>query len=285
MDGTARAAHGPEELAALLSAGGVVVLSGAGISTDSGIPDYRGSSGALRRGHAPMTYQAFVRDPEARRRYWARAFVGWPTMAAARPNAAHAAVAQLEGAGLIGGVITQNVDGLHTAAGSRRVVELHGRLDRVRCLGCAAVFERSQVHDAIRAANPGWSAGPVMHNPDGDAGLDEGALAGFRAVDCSFCGGVLKPDVVYFGENVPRPRVADAAAMVGCAQGLLVLGSSLTVFSGRRFVVAAAAAGVPVAIVNQGPTRADDRATIRIDAPLAPTLTAAVALALADPRR
>lgn len=265
------------DLVALLGAGGVVVLTGAGISTDSGIPDYRGSGGALRRGHVPMTYQLFVRDPQARRRYWARSYMGWPAMAAARPNAAHNAVAALEDAGLVDGVITQNVDGLHTAAGSRAVVELHGRLDRIRCLGCADVLDRSAVHEALRLANPGWSAEAVAVNPDGDTGIDEAALAGFQLVDCPLCGGVLKPDVVYFGESVPRQRVAEATAMVERGRVLVVLGSSLTVYSGRRFVVAAANAGRPVAIVNQGATRGDDRATLRIDAPLAPTMRAVVA--------
>ncbi|MFJ6197934.1 NAD-dependent protein deacetylase [Micromonospora sp. NPDC092111] len=263
-----------DALTAGVAAGGVVVLSGAGLSTESGIPDYRGPSGAARR-HTPMTYQAFVGDPDARRRYWARSHLGWRTIARAAPNDGHRAVARLQAAGLVDGVVTQNVDGLHTAAGSRAVVELHGRLDEVVCLDCGNRTSREELDRRLGEANPGFdaAAGPV--NPDGDVELDDARVAGFRVVDCTFCGtGRLKPDVVFFGETVPAQRVARCFAMVGGARLLLVLGSSLTVLSGRRFVLRAAKLGVPVAIVNQGATRGDGYAALRVDAPLGRLLPA-----------
>lgn len=261
------------DLAALVDTGGVVVLSGAGLSTESGIPDYRGPSGASLRKHAPMTYQAFTRDPDARRRYWARSHLGWRVMTTAVPNAGHRAVAELERSGHVAGVITQNVDGLHSAAGSTRVIDLHGRLNRVRCLTCHDVTSRAELDDRLRAANSDWTATITVVNPDGDVELPIEALDRFRIVDCSGCGGILKPDVVYFGENVPVDRVNEAYAMLDEAKALLVLGSSLTVFSGRRFVLRAAQQHIPIAIVNQGPTRGDDYAILRIDAPLGATLT------------
>lgn len=257
----------------LLAAGGVVALTGAGISTDSGIPDYRGPTGAALRRHAPMTYLEFRRDPEARHRYWARSHAGWPLMRRARPNAGHRALAELERRGLVDGVITQNVDGLHGAAGSSRVIDLHGRLDRVVCLDCGVVVDRSEVEDALVRLNGDWRPSPVEHNPDGDVELTEEEIRAFRMVSCAICGGVLKPDVVYFGENVPRPRVSESFAWVDQARALMVLGSSLHVFSGRRFVQRASEAGIPIVIVNQGPTRADDLAAIRMDASLSEFLT------------
>jgi NAD-dependent SIR2 family protein deacetylase len=263
-----------DDLAAQLADGGVVVLSGAGLSTESGIPDYRGPSGAAQRRHAPMTYQAFVRDPVARRRYWARSHLGWQHMAAARPNSGHRAVSRLEAAGVVTGVITQNVDGLHQAAGSRSVIDLHGRLDRVVCLTCGAFSGRRRLDERLSAANVDWHGQALVMNPDGDVDMAEAHLDAFTLVDCEACGGVLKPDVVYFGENVPRQRVEQAYAWVDAASVLLVLGSSLHVFSGRRFVMRAAGAGIPVVIVNQGPTRGDDVATLKIDAPLGETLAA-----------
>ncbi|SHM99197.1 NAD-dependent protein deacetylase [Cryptosporangium aurantiacum] len=269
------------ELTALVRSGDLIVLSGAGISTESGIPDYRGPSGAFQRNHTPMTYQAFTRDPAARRRYWARSFLGWRMISAAAPNDGHRAVARLESCGLVRRVITQNVDGLHQAGGAQDVVELHGSLDRVICLDCGELSDRIELDDRLRAANPGFG-GPVDEatvNPDGDVDLPEEQLDGFAVVDCIGCGGVLKPDVVFFGENVPKERVADCTATIERAGGLLVLGSSLTVYSGRRFVVQAAKAGIPVGIVNQGPTRGDDHASVRVDAPLGPTLTALAAAA------
>ncbi len=275
-DGPSASSSTQAALIDLVAAGGVVALTGAGISTESGIPDYRGPNGAYSRGHQPMTLQDFTRDPEARRRYWARSFVGWQRFAAAQPNEGHRALASLEARGLIRGIITQNVDGLHQAAGSRSVIDLHGRLERIRCLACEARYPRDAIHDQLRTANPGWRPSAGHTNPDGDVDLQESDLTGFVGVECARCSGPLKPDVVYFGESVPAERVAQATALLDGAGALLVLGSSLSVYSGRRFVRAATAARLPVAVVNQGPTRADDEATVRLDAPLGPTLTALV---------
>ncbi len=247
------------------------MLSGAGISTESGIPDYRGPSGAERR-HAPMTYQAFLNDAVARRRYWARSHVGWQHFARAEPNDGHRAVADLEGRGVITATITQNVDGLHQAAGSREVIDLHGRLDRVVCLDCHATSTRESLQGRLAQANASWQATVTAVNPDGDADLADDALDGFTVIGCAACGGVLKPDVVYFGENVPVDRVAASIDLVEAASALVVLGSSLTVFSGRRFVGRAARNGIPVAIVNDGPTRCDDLAALRINDRLGATL-------------
>jgi NAD-dependent SIR2 family protein deacetylase len=261
----------------LVRAGRVVVLSGAGISTDSGIPDYRGPSGAARR-HAPMTYQAFVGSAEARRRYWARSYVGWGQIADARPNAGHVAVAELQRRGLLDGVITQNVDGLHQAAGARDVIELHGGLDVVVCLACRLREGRRSLGERLRAANAGFAAELARVNPDGDAELPDEQLDAFVPVGCLRCeSDLLKPDVVFFGENVPRPRVDACYALVEAAAALLVLGSSLTVMSGLRFVRRAAALGIPVAIVNQGETRGDPLATVKVDAPLGEVLPALAA--------
>jgi len=265
---------GTRALAQLVGAGDVVVLSGAGISTESGIPDYRGPSGASLRRHAPMTYQSFTRDPVARRRYWARSHVGWQLIGAAVPNAGHRAVAELEERGLVLATITQNVDGLHQAAGSRVVVDLHGRLDRVVCLSCRASVSRAHLRERLDLANGAWTATGTAVNPDGDVDLPDEQLDGFVVVDCEECGGLLKPDVVYFGENVPADRVQASYSLVARARLLLVLGSSLHVFSGRRFVVRAGNAGIPVAIVNDGPTRGDDVAVLKIALPLGATLTA-----------
>ena len=272
-----------EDVTRLVERGGVVVLSGAGLSTESGIPDYRGPSGAALRRQAPMTFQAFVRDPAARRRYWARSHLGWRHIVQAQPNAGHLAVAELERAGLVTGVITQNVDGLHQAAGSHAVIDLHGRLDRVACLSCGALSDRRRLDLRLREANAGWRGQALAMNPDGDVDLADPHLDEFALVDCEACGGVLKPDVVYFGENVPRERVEQAYSWVDAAATLLVLGSSLHVFSGRRFVMRAAGADIPVVIVNQGPTRGDEVAAVKIDAPLGVTL-AAIAGGVGDPR-
>jgi NAD-dependent SIR2 family protein deacetylase len=263
-----------EGLTALVGGGAVAVLSGAGLSTESGIPDYRGPSGASLRRHAPMTYQAFRDDPVARRRYWARSHVGWQLMRTATPNDGHLAVARLERQGLVVGTITQNVDGLHQAAGSREVIDLHGRLDRVVCLTCGATSSRAALRERLDGVNSAWRATVTAVNPDGDVDLPDEQLDGFVVVDCLECGGLLKPDVVYFGENVPVARVQASYALVDKARLLLVLGSTLTVFSGRRFVLRAAKGGTPVAIVNDGPTRGDDVATIKLAAPLGETLTA-----------
>jgi NAD-dependent SIR2 family protein deacetylase len=264
-------------LAQLVHAGGVVVLSGAGLSTDSGIPDYRGPSGALRR-HPPMTYQAFIASPDARRRYWARSYLGWRQIAAARPNAGHHAVTQLQRRGLLSGIITQNVDGLHRAAGADGVIELHGGLDLVLCLDCGLRDTRRSLDARLRHANAEFAAAVGRINPDGDVELSDEELDGFVPVGCGYCeSDRLKPDVVFFGENVPRPRVDACYALVESASSLLVLGSSLTVMSGLRFVRRAAALDIPVAIVNQGETRGDPLAELKVEAPLGPTLQALVA--------
>jgi NAD-dependent SIR2 family protein deacetylase len=246
---------------------GVVVLSGAGLSTESGIPDYRGPSGAARR-HTPMTYQTFTRDPVARRRYWARSHLGWRTIGAARPNDGHRAVARLQELAAVDGIITQNVDGLHQAGGARGVVELHGNLARIACLHCGQISPRDELIERLDAANPDFAATVTAVNPDGDVELDDTELDGFVVVDCTGCGGLLKPDVVYFGETVPRDRVDRSFALVASARTLLVLGSSLTVMSGRRFVLRAAKDGIRVAIVNQGETRGAQYAGLTVDAPL-----------------
>ena len=269
------AASDLDALADLVHDGGVAVLSGAGLSTESGIPDYRGPTGAARPS-SPMTYQAFTGSAVARRRYWARSHLGWRTIARARPNAGHRAVAALQAAGVVDGIVTQNVDGLHTAGGARDVVELHGNLDRVVCLGCGDLSPRSYLDTRLREANPDWSAEVTGINPDGDVSLREEALDGFHVVPCVVCGGVLKPDVVFFGETVPPDRVAASFGLVQSARVLLVLGSSLKVMSGHRFVLRAARLGIPVAIVNQGETRGDGHACLKVDAPLGRTLDALV---------
>ncbi|GAA1939877.1 NAD-dependent protein deacetylase [Amycolatopsis minnesotensis] len=261
------------EVARVLENGRVVVLSGAGLSTESGIPDYRGESGSLRT-HTPMTYDEFTGTAAGRRRYWARSHLGWRTIARAHPNDGHRAVTALHSAGHVTGVITQNVDGLHQAAGTGPVVELHGSLDRVVCLGCRRTSAREDLDRRLRAANPDFEATATRINPDGDVDLPGDVVRGFRVVGCADCAdGVLKPDVVFFGENVPRPRVDECYRMVGEADGLLVLGSSLTVMSGLRFVRHAAKAGKPVLIVNRGETRGDEHATILVDLPLGAALT------------
>ena len=255
------------------------MLSGAGLSTESGIPDYRGPSGTLRA-RLPMTIAEFRGSPEARQRYWARAHIGWRRIVAARPNAGHRAVAALQQAGVLSGIITQNVDGLHQAAGARDVVELHGALDRVVCLECGARSTREVLDQRLRGANPDldWDEGAAS-NPDGDAELAEERVARFRVVGCECCGAdMLKPDVVFFGENVPRSRVQGCFELLDGSASLLVLGSSLMVMSGLRFVHRAQQARIPVAIVNRGATRGDPLADIKVDAALGevlPTLAGA----------
>ncbi|WP_328334244.1 NAD-dependent protein deacetylase [Streptomyces sp. NBC_00455] len=264
--------------------GGIAVLSGAGLSTESGIPDYRGEHGSLQR-HTPMTFQEFTGDEQARRRYWARSQLGWRAMTRAHPNTGHGAVTTLAGAGLVTGVITQNVDGLQQSAGLRDVIELHGSLSRVICLGCRRTSTRAELDRQLREANPLFEETAERHraarvNPDGDVDLPEEAVREFRVVACTACGtGVLKPDVVFFGENVPPERVEACRRLVDEAAALLVLGSSLTVMSGLRFVRRAAESGTPVLIINQGPTRGDRWAAHRVDLPLGQALTALVALA------
>ena len=263
-------------LAGLIAAGGVAILSGAGLSTESGIPDYRGPTG-LARNAQPMTYQTFIGSAAARQRYWARSHLGWRAIAAAAPNSGHQAVAELERRGQLTGIITQNVDGLHQAAGAQQVTELHGSLSRVRCLGCGQRTARTELDQRLRAANPGWDEQPGQLNPDGDAMLSDGAEARFQVVGCGACGGVLKPDVIFFGENVPRARVDSCYEMVGGSRALVVLGSSLTVMSGYRFVRRASKLAIPVVIINQGPTRGDPHALATIDAPLGAALSTLIA--------
>jgi len=260
-----------DKLAGLAARGDVVVLSGAGLSTESGIPDYRGPSGAARR-FTPMTYQTFMGSAEARRRYWARSHVGWRSFAGARPNDGHRAVGRLQAGGVVTGIITQNVDGLHQAAGASAVVELHGNLARVVCVDCGDVSSRIELDRRLEEANPSFEASAVTVNPDGDAAVDAAAVEAFHVVACVVCRGVLKPDVVFFGESVPPQRVHESYALVEKAGMLLVLGSSLAVMSGRRFVLRAAKLGVPVAIVNQGATRGDHCADVIVDAPLGTVL-------------
>ncbi len=256
---------------ALLRRGPLVVLTGAGLSTDSGIPDYRGPGSPDR---TPMTYQEFVSGPEARQRYWARSHLGWGRMRHAAPNAGHQALARLDPDLLI----TQNVDGLHEAAGTRRLVALHGRIADVVCLGCRATSPRSALHVRLAEANPGYAErhADAATRPDGDVDLDD--TEGFVVPGCADCGGVLKPDVVFFGENVPASRVercyAAVDALAGSGGTLLVAGSSLTVMSGFRFVRRAARAGIPVVIVNRGPTRGDEHASYRLEVGCSEFLTA-----------
>jgi NAD-dependent SIR2 family protein deacetylase len=273
--------------------GNVAILSGAGLSTESGIPDYRGPSGQARRARSsgsaqPMTYQEFTGSDSARQRYWARSHLGWRHVTGASPNAGHRAVAALEGAGLVSGIITQNVDGLHQTAGAAAVTELHGSLHQVVCLSCWSRSSREELDARLRAANPVWTAAAVglepAINPDGDVALEE--TGGFTVVDCPACGGLLKPDVVFFGENVPKPRVEACFSLVSSSSALVVLGSSLTVMSGLRYVRRASSLGIPVVIVNQGATRGDPLATATLDAPLGSTLTALVqGLGLAGSRQ
>jgi len=250
----------------------VAVLTGAGMSTDSGIPDYRGPDSPPSN---PMTIRQFTSDPEFRQRYWARNHVGWRHMDETLPNAGHRALAELEHAGVVSGVITQNVDLLHTKAGSRTVINLHGTYAQVICLDCSHTTSRAALADLLEAANPGFvehaqAVGGIAVAPDADAVV--GDTTSFRIIDCSNCGGMLKPDIVYFGENVPKDRVDDAYSLIDGADALLVAGSSLTVYSGYRFVRHAAALGMPIAIINRGRTRGDDLATVKIDNGCSPML-------------
>jgi NAD-dependent SIR2 family protein deacetylase len=253
------------ELVRVLAGQRIAVLTGAGVSTDSGIPDYRGPDSPPSN---PMTIRQFTSDPVFRQRYWARNHVGWRHMDATLPNAGHRALANLEAAGVVSGLITQNVDLLHTKAGSQTVVNLHGTYAQVVCLACGHTMTRADLAEQLELLNPGLveraeQVGGIAVAPDADAMVEE--TASFRYRDCPQCGGMLKPDIVYFGENVPKERVAQSYSLVDEADALLVAGSSLTVFSGLRFVRRAAAAGRPVAIVNRGPTRGDELATVKVD--------------------
>jgi NAD-dependent SIR2 family protein deacetylase len=240
------------------------VLTGAGCSTDSGIPDYRDADGGWKRS-PPVTLQAFLADAATRRRYWARSMLGWRRFGRAQPNAVHRALAMLETLGRQQVLLTQNVDRLHQRAGSRNVIDLHGRMDVVRCLACGERSDRDVLQEALLARNPGWIDVESRPAPDGDADLASVDYSGFDVPGCARCGGLLKPDVVFFGENVPRERVESALEHLALADALLVIGSSLMVYSGFRFARMAAQSGKPIAAVNLGRTRADDLLSLKID--------------------
>jgi NAD-dependent SIR2 family protein deacetylase len=258
---------------AILEGKRVAVLTGAGVSTDSGIPDYRGAGAPVR---SPMTFSQFLADADYRKRYWAGSHLGWKRFAGAQPNAGHVSLAELERLGLTNGVITQNVDGLHARAGSRRVVDLHGTMDRVRCLNCGQTFARSDIAALLTAANP-WLGlhQTTLINPDGDveiASVDDVAVP-----DCSVCGGILKPDIVFFGEFVPVATFAEASALVSTSEVFVIAGSSLVVNSGIRLLDQATRRKVPVIIINRGTTKGDARATLKIDAGASETFVALLA--------
>jgi NAD-dependent SIR2 family protein deacetylase len=240
------------------------VLTGAGCSTDSGIPDYRDSAGEWKR-RPPIRYQEFVGNERARKRYWARSLAGFRRMRLARPNDAHHALATLERRGRIVQLVTQNVDGLHHAAGSENVIDLHGRIDTVRCLGCGQRTSRDELQRELERRNPSFAALDALQAPDGDADLEGVAFETFDVPACSACGGLLKPDVVFFGENVPAERVQRAMAPIASSDAMLVVGSSLMIYSGYRFVTAAADAGKPIAAINLGRTRADDLLALKVE--------------------
>ena len=246
----------------LLEGRSIAVLTGAGVSTDSGIPDYRGEGAPVR---TPMTFQQFMVDAQYRKRYWAGSHLGWRHFDAARPNTGHLVLAELEASGQVNGVITQNVDGLHLRAGSQKVVDLHGTMDKVRCLTCGQTFARSDVADRIATANP-WleaiSADEV--NPDGDA--SPAAFDDFVTPDCTVCGGVLKPDIVFFGEFIPVEKFSEASALVKKADALIVAGSSLVVNSGIRLIEQARRRRIPLVVINRGVTKGDTQAAVKIDA-------------------
>jgi NAD-dependent SIR2 family protein deacetylase len=264
-----------DPLAALVRGKRVVALTGAGLSTESGIPDYR-SPEALARPRRPIHGPEFVRSEAVRRRYWARSTLGWERMRRAEPNAGHRALAALERSGVVGHVITQNVDRLHRKAGSHRVTELHGALAEVACLACGALEERDALQERILALNAGWgwTAGEAPTAPDGDAELPVERVERFLVPACARCGGVLKPRVVFFGDNVPRPVVDEAFEAADAAQLLLVVGSSLAVFSGYRFLRRAVERKTPVAIVNRGPVRGEEHAVLKVEASIGETLDA-----------
>jgi NAD-dependent SIR2 family protein deacetylase len=248
------------------------VLTGAGCSTDSGIPDYRDLNGEWKRGIQPVSFQAFMGVAQTRRRYWARSLVGWRRFRGARPNAAHRALAQLERQQRVQLLVTQNVDRLHQRAGSTNVIDLHGRLDEVRCTQCDERSLREVVQQRLSDLNPDWARLDGSNAPDGDAHLDGLDFSTFKVPECEACGGVLKPDVVFFGESVPARRVAAAMQALEAADAVLVIGSSLMVYSGYRFVHAAAREGKPIAAVNLGQTRADDLFTLKVSQPCAEAL-------------
>jgi NAD-dependent SIR2 family protein deacetylase len=261
---SARRSTGAGELSAFVQKHPrLFLLSGAGISTESGIPSYRDAEGRWQRS-TPVLLQEFLRSDSARRRYWLRSMRGWPTVAGARANRAHAALALLEAAGRVEQLVTQNVDGLHQRAGSVSVIELHGNLHRVVCLGCGSGHSRATIQDILEAQNPELRAEGATA-PDGDADIESEGFAAFRVPQCPACGGMLKPDVVFFGEGVPKDRVAAATAALARADAMLVLGSSLMVYSGYRFCEWASQAGRPIAAVNLGQTRADHLLALKVE--------------------
>jgi NAD+-dependent protein deacetylase sirtuin 4 len=251
----------------------IAILTGAGISTDSGIPDYRGAE-TRRRARHPIRYQEFVRDEDARRRYWARSLVGWMRFSRAKPNDAHRALGRMEAAGFVSGLVTQNVDRLHHKGGSSDIVELHGALAEVCCLECGLLEDRSQLQRRMLEANQDFPIRSAEMAPDGDAEIPAEATASFRPPECLACGGTLKPHVVFFGENVPRHRVERARVAVDAADVLLVAGTSLAVYSGYRFALHASRLNKPLVIINLGETRADGLATIKCELPLGEVLPA-----------
>lgn len=254
----------------LLSGRRIAVLTGAGVSTDSGIPDYRGEGAPVR---TPMTFGQFLSDPEFRKRYWAGSHLGWRRFDGAEPNAGHLALARLEKNGISNGVITQNVDGLHLRAGSEHVVDLHGTMDRVRCLSCGQSFARTDIAERITAENP-WLDEPSSAElgPDGDVAVAQ--LDDFVTPDCTVCGGMLKPDIVFFGEFIPTEKFHEARSLVQAADALLIAGSSLVVNSGIRLLDQAAKKRMPIVIVNRGETKGDSRANVKLDAGTSEVLTA-----------
>lgn len=249
------------------------VLTGAGVSTGSGIPGYRDANGDWMRAQ-PIQLQAFLGSEHARRRYWARSMVGWPILAQALPNAAHRALAQLGQAGRVTRLVTQNVDGLHQRAGSADVIELHGSIGGVTCLACGVQHPRAAIQETLAHENPALADAVAAPSADGDAHLEWDALDAFRVPACPHCGGMLKPSVVFFGEGVPRERVDAAAQALESADAMLVVGSSLMVYSGYRFCMWAARAGMPIAAVNIGRTRADALLALKVEAPCGDALTA-----------
>ncbi|WPB80178.1 NAD-dependent protein deacetylase [Archangium violaceum] len=268
-----------DALAALLRGRRLVVLTGAGCSTESGIPDYRGP-GTRARARNPIQHREFLTRPEVRTRYWARSLLGWPRFSSALPNAAHQALATLEREGHVLGLITQNVDRLHHAAGSQRVIELHGALARVRCLDCEAIEPRVELQERLRALNPGFAERTAELRPDGDAELPVEAVRDFQVAVCTRCGGTLKPDVVFFGDNVPPPTVEAAFSLLEEGDALLVVGSSLAIYSGFRFLQRAADRHMPIGLVNIGECRGGELVDVRVEAragEVLPRLAAALA--------
>jgi len=261
-------------LATLLSQRRIAVLTGAGVSTESGIPDYRSPAALAVRIRKPIQGPEFARSAAVRKRYWARAMVGWERFRHARPGAAHRALAELEARGLVNWLITQNVDRLHHEAGSQQVIELHGALAEVRCLDCGNLEARESVQARMRNANTSWTAHATSIAPDGDADLPDHVIDSFNVPSCAQCGGVLKPNVVFFGDNVPRPVVERAYSWIDAAEALLVAGTSLAVFSGYRFLVRAKDRRIPIAIINRGPVRGEEHALLKLEASTGETLAA-----------